>query len=723
MLNEGYTLYQSLKRCGIIESKSFTTEHPELRNPGKKDGLVVGLEENGAVSTIEFRRRDEINRLWTTAKGNHNSFPVIKLQRPLVKLNLNDLLRNKLKESKTDETGKRKLLIDQDFELNVTQNDINKWNSLHERVSELKPFFETTDSEYIVVHELIKRFQLLTKWEDFLAGILNQVKLSNNLLSYSFFENIVIGKKFNKIKNEFVIEIPLVLEVSDWNNERKFLNRIASNNAKLRSFVSTCLFNYDSEKIKEGKQEEKNNSALSGRITSLVPEKFPDPILGHIGKSFIFSANKAIPSLSRYGRRSTDLIPVGNDEANSIKDSLRWITNSGREFKTWIKVPSGMIESRNGKKAYKDDMLIIYIENKPDTNINKAYMLGGLSKDDFSDTDYESISKVAIDALHGIEIIKASDLIRMFCLRKVDPGRTQVSLQRIYTISNLVKADQSWREAAMNYPNINFPFFKKEIEKSIENPEDISKSIKTFLDDKDSKLIILKPSCPFPADLVRLTQRQWIRGGEDFISVAGCSLGDIYDMFFESENEKRMLIENLLNRTLQCTKILLSGVGNTDHQRELKTNPKIFFKDKRFIVLRTVSALAIYLYKLGIKKENYMKDTFFYIGRFLSLIDTLHFEYCKNVRGGSIPPQLLGNSHLQIALDNPISALDMVSRRLSVYQAWTRKEQGEQVKLARWAVGELGKVSDLITNKDLPLTTTSVERAQILLGYLYRPEN
>ena len=368
-------------------------------------------------------------------------------------------------------------------------------------------------------------------------------------------------------------------------------------------------------------------------------------------------------------------------------------------------------------------MLIVYLENKSDTNINKAYMLGGLSKEDFSDTAYESISKVAMDALHGIKVVKANDLIRMFCLRKVDPGRTQVSMERTYTISNLVKADENWREAALNYPNISFPFFRKEIEKSMTNTEDISKSIKTFLDDKDSKLIVLKPNCPFPADLVRLTQRQWIRGGEDFTSVAGCSLGDIYDAFFANVDEKKQLIENLLERTLQCTKILLIGVGNAEHQKELKTNPKIFFKDKRFTVLRTVSALAIYLYKLGIKKENYMKDTFFHIGRFLSLIDTLHYEYCKNVRGGSIPPQLLGNSHLQIALDNPVSAIDLLSRRISVYQAWTRKEQGEQVKLARWAVGELGKVSDLITNKDLPSTTNSVERAQILLGYLYRPEN
>lgn len=117
-----------------------------------------------------------------------------------------------------------------------------------------------------------------------------------------------------------------------------------------------------------------------------------------------------------------------------------------------------------------------------------------------------------------------------------------------------------------------------------------------------------------------------------------------------------------------------------------------------------------------------MKDTFFYVGRFLSLLDTLHYEYCNNVRGGSIPPQLLGNAHLQIALDNPLTAIDMLARRIGVYQAWAKREQGENVKLAKWTIGEIGKITDLLSEKEIPSSTSSVERAQILLGYLARAE-
>ena len=346
--------------------------------------------------------------------------------------------------------------------------------------------------------------------------------------------------------------------------------------------------------------------------------------------------------------------------------------------------------------------------------MNKAHLLGGVSKNDFTESEYAAVSSAAINAFRGDQVLKTNPLIRLFALHKADPGRTQVSLQRAYPISELVRADQAWQEAARNIPQISLPFFRKEVEKTTKGKENISASVLQFLDDKDAKVTFLSPRCPFPADLVRLAQKQWIRNGEDASSVASVSLGEVYDVFFASENQQTNLTENLLNLTLQRTQSLLIGLGQADHKKEMND----FNLDARFAALTTVSAFAIYLYKLGIKKEDYMKDTFFYVGRFLSLIDTLHLEYCKHVRGGSVPPQLLGNAHLSIALDNPVSAVDMLSRRIGIYQAWTRKEQDEKVKLARWSVGQLGKVSLLLAENVLPSSTSNAERAQMLLGYL-----
>jgi len=704
MLNEGYALHKSLERCGI----GLINRHPDVKEPGKKDGLIVGLDKKGSVAGIEYRKGEDVSNLWTTREGMHNSFPVLKLQRPLWKVGKDDQLRKKLANLGKDETEKRKLLNTQDKKLNVGPGERNWWKRLQDRVKVLHPFFETTDKEHRALPDLMDRF-LITEVEKFIDELLRKVRHVQRELPYGLFENLLIGSKWDEKRNEFCAEVPLILDVSDWDDKDIYSCRVAS--PRLETFVSECLFKEQGSSTKEDTNGNLGLSALSGTSLVLENDKFPSPKLPIIGNTYLFSVNDQTPCQIRYKKTSTDIIPIGRKEANAIQDSLNWITDDERKGKTWYPIP--------GLNDGESDLLLVYLENKPNHKANNAYLLGGMTKNNFSESTYEAIASVAIDALRGEQIVKASELIRIFVLRKADPGRTQVSLQRVYTISELIRADKVWREAAQNLPSVSLPFFRKEVEKAVAKKEETDASISRFLEDKESIVTFLLPRCPFPADLARLTQRQWIRSGEDVSSIAGISLGDVYDVFFAGGNERRNLIENLLSITLQRTQALLIGLGQADHKKEMSN----FKPDMRFTLLRTVSAFAIYLHKLGIKKEEYMKDTFFYVGRFLSLVDALHLEYCKHVRGGSVPPQLLGNAHLSIALDSPLSAVDLLSRRIGIYQAWTRKEQGENVRLARWSVGQLGKVSAVLGENTLPSSTSSAERAQILLGYLAKFED
>jgi len=709
MLNEGYTLFKSLERCGIVPPK----RHPDIKKIGKKSGLIVGIDDKGKVANIEFRSAIEMSKLWKISDGIKNSFPCMTLSLGL--MNLESIPENDIKTITHNKDIKSLQKIWEECGLNekikirngkeVKQTMFADWKSVINKLQERKSDIENIGKEALAYKILLDRM-LINNFEDSDRDIANAIteqiflNLENGLLSY------------DDVKDFLVLDEPssfIYFDVSDYNDSALYETRVAS--SRIANYISDCLLHNARDIEPKGNYEDYPSSALTGKPNAKIGDKFPNPNLNFIGITNLFGVDRNTPCLRRYGQTSTEIFPVDTEEANAIQDSLVWITNEDRRGKTWYPVPS-----------FKDgdsDLLIVYLENKPNLNVNKAHLLGGISKNDFSESTYEAISSVAIKALKFEEIIKANNLIRMFALRKADKMRTLVSLQRIYTITNLVNADENWREAAKNIPNITLPFFRKEIERITAKQENLSTIIKTFLEDDKSKLINLSPNCPFPADLVRLTQKQWIRGGKDFTSVAGCSLGDIYEVFFANENEKNNIIENPLSKSVQCTKELLIGLGEAVHKKEIKG----FNTQTRFTALRTISAFAIYLYKLGIKKENYMKDTFFYVGKFLSLIDTLHFEYCKNIRGGSIPPQLLGNAHLQIALDNPVSALDMLSRRISVYQAWTRKEYGEQVKLAKWSVGELGKISDLLAEKKLPSSTTDVERVQILLGYLSRSES
>ncbi len=701
MLNEGYALYRTLERCRI----RLINRHPDVKEPGKKDGLIVGLDKKGRVACIEYRKAEDVSSLWTTREGMHNSFPVLKLQRPLWKVGHNDPLRKQLNDLKKDETEKRKLLNRQHHKLNITLVERSWWKRLRERVTILRPFFETTIQDHEALPQLMDRFLLATEVDNFAEELLKRLKQVQNEVPYTLFENILLGNIWHEKKKEFRAEVPLILDLNNW---EEYSTRVAS--PRFEAFVNECMFKMQDSSTKQKNNKTTGFSALSGEEVLLEDGNYPSPRLPNIGNTYLFAVNDQTPCQTRYKKTSTDIIPVGRKEANAIQDSLNWITDDERKGKTWYPIP--------GLNDGERDLLIVYLDSRPNLSANKAYLLGGVSKNDFTESTYEAISSVAIAALKGEQILKANELIRMFALRKADPGRTQVSLQRVYVISELIRSDEAWREAAKNIPNVSIPFFRKEVEKTIAGKENISSFISQFVENKESKVTFLSPRCPFPADLVRLTQKQWIRFGEDVSSLTGVSLGDVYDVFFARQNERKHLIESLLTTTLERTQSLLIGLGQADHKKEMKG----FTSESRFTLLTTISAFAIYLYKLGIKKEGYMKDTFFYVGRFLSLIDTLHLEYCKNVRGGNIPPQLLGNAHLQIALANPISAFDILSRRINIYQAWTKKEQGDKVKLARWAVGELGKISALIADKSLPASTSSVERSQMLLGYLAKSE-
>jgi hypothetical protein len=682
MLNEGYHLYKSLERCGI----SLTRRHPDVKEPGKKDGLIVGLDKTGKVTRLEFRKRDDIAKLWTTAEGNQNSFPVIKLQRPLWEADQNDPMRKKLAGIKNDEPKKKKLLLQQNRELNLTNTEADWWKRLHARVKKLRPLYEEASELYRSLPQLMDRFLEATDIEDFLQSFFKELKRSQDDVPYPLLENIVIGSKWDSKKREFRAEVPLVLDLSDW---EKYSTRVAS--PKMECFVSECLLKTESaskkSKRQNGTKEGDRISALSGETMQLEDDKFPNPKLPVLGNVYLFSVNDQTPCQTRYSKTSTDIFPVGRKEANAIQDGLIWITDEERYEKTWYPVP--------GLKDGESNLLIAYLEDKPNLNVNQARLLGGVSSANMSEARFEEAAAPVIRAYRGERIIKANDKVRFFTLRQADPGRKQIVLHRNCTVADIVEAAEAWQEAGKNVPPFTLLFPGK----------------------KGEKGKVLSPRCPFPADLVRLSQKQWLRRGERFSSVPGIFLGDLYDVFFDRENKKMRTVEILLEITLRRTVPLLVGIGEALHKDEIKE----FSSDARFSALLAVSAFSIYLHKVGIRKENYMKSNFFYVGRFLSLVDTLHLEYCKYIRKGNIPPQLLGNAHLSLALENPTSALARLSQRIGVYQAWTRKEQDENVRLARWAVGEIGKVTAELADKELSSSTTDAEKAQILLGYLAMP--
>ena len=73
-----------------------------------------------------------------------------------------------------------------------------------------------------------------------------------------------------------------------------------------------------------------------------------------------------------------------------------------------------------------------------------------------------------------------------------------------------------------------------------------------------------------------------------------------------------------------------------------------------------------------------MQDSVFLVGKMLALADDIHRSYCEVVRGGSLPPSLLGNSLLSTAMENPTRAVAVLGDRLKIYIGWVKTAKEPQ---------------------------------------------
>jgi hypothetical protein len=73
----------------------------------------------------------------------------------------------------------------------------------------------------------------------------------------------------------------------------------------------------------------------------------------------------------------------------------------------------------------------------------------------------------------------------------------------------------------------------------------------------------------------------------------------------------------------------------------------------------------------------YMNETAFKLGQLLAAADVVHAGYCADVRGGAVPPSLLGNQIFAMAQTAPTKALAMFCRRWKPYGGWAKKAARE----------------------------------------------
>ena len=137
-------------------------------------------------------------------------------------------------------------------------------------------------------------------------------------------------------------------------------------------------------------------------------------------------------------------------------------------------------------------------------------------------------------------------------------------------------------------------------------------------------------------------------------------------------------------------------------------------------------------------KEEYMNDTAFKLGQLLAAADVVHAGYCADIRGGSLPPSLLGNQVFTMAQSAPAKALAMLSRRWKPYAGWAKKverdhnraetlvasknpeeqRRGWAIKQARRNAREMRPLAEELAASLADCEVDDSFRAELLLGYI-----
>ncbi len=682
MINEIVSLNNSIKRCGLnVQSK-----HSWITKPARKEGFIVGFDSGGQITAIEQCSSDRMAKMWKFSPDNQKSFPVINFKTPIWESSKNPLeIHNKLNDKDLVKSCDSISKICKDSKLFYKESEKNKLaGRLIDFPNEVLEILNNSDPNLKSLVVLINRLKFYKSDIDSFFEQLSQAAINGcrdgNLQSIELVEKLLFGKWNRNNKKYDKAEISIVFDLADFADFK-----YRTTDPDLGRHISNVL----SQKEDISAEPSTSRCAISGEIAQVETDTFPKPNLPVLGPTFLFSMNKDAPCHRRYGKISSEIFPVSKKLTRELYNSMLYITDEKRKGKTWQTVPSS--DNKN------PDLLIVYLEDIPDSTINLADLFVETTESEKSEAAFEETARSVCSALKGVPALSRNSFVHVFVLTKIDQGRKQLALNTSFTVENVISGAEKWQFASNNHPPISIILPGK----------------------KGEKAITIKPSCPSPASAMRCFQHQWIRNGAAKSRVPGCNLREVYDIFLGEQNEAELSSKRLLTLALQRFSPLFLGIGGAVRSGNWKT----FSIDARKTMLTGVSIASILLFKLGYRKENFMKEAAFNVGRLLALSDTLHKEYCNHVRKKDIPPQLIGNAMMPIAIDNPEEGIARLNERLMIYKAWADKVQGEEYRLVKWALGQLGQVARDLADCDLPNRTDDAAKAQMLLGYLARSES
>lgn len=692
MLSELGVLATSLAQLGV----SSGSQHRWVKPLERGAFLRVELDSTGSVVRLESRTDEDATRLSKISKDNHNSFPAIKVDSPLFDLPLDHALRQDLEAGSLDAVAKIKETLT-GLELKAKAADLRRLAvRLHEFASELLPIFERDEKSVPALVRLLRTLGQRTL----------DPKCFLRQLACAAFEELKQEPK-DALLHQLLIGLP---------SKKKKMDGIGVESKKITIFLDTAqepgeglltvahpAMTNHYNRILLGLEASPPDGlcALSGKRQAIERGVFPQPKLPILGLTYLFSMNPDALCHRRYGQIGSTIFPAGQESLAAVNEAVAWITAPERERKSWNGVP------RNDEAQ--NDLLLAWFDRHPDLPADFADFLASRSSAETA-SEFESKSAELLDHFQAHDMLSADSVFHTLVLRRISKGQVQVQLSRQYAAERLPRAVERWKAGAANGPKFELLFPQK----------------------RGQPALRLHPRPPMPADVLEATKHQFIRRGDESQAVSGCDLGQVFDLLFGDTPEASAAASFLLRLLLARSGPLLALCGDQLHRdRQMEFDVA---KEARPRAVSAFAVLCLALYRLDHRKEAYMTEAPYLLGRMLALADTLHASYCKVIRGGTLPPQLLGSQYYMAATRFPVRAFANLGDRLRIYQAWAQttriadnpkddpKQEIFKAKIsAKWALARLGEITPQLHGR-LPRTIDDYGKAELLLGYLAREE-
>ena len=637
MLNDLLAIERRMAALGI----SVADRHPDIKDMAKGWALRVRLKASGQIAGVELVTEAGRGMVWTLRDGQHNGFPGLKTAAGLLSLDPPArIAHQKAWDADKTPTGRRTEVLRLLATYAIDADQISTWPS----AGHAKRIAERLDALRLLADDPLTA-AVPAVFERFLSALNT---------SPSFLESLtrILADYVRNRGDEWiepacaVLTGPTALAIDitedDFQRDAGDPRQVASVSTALGGAIETA----------DGKKYDFQQCALSGKSVKLHTGNFPQPNLPGLGQTYIFSRNKDIPALMRYGRTAADSFPVDSDLVRRLSGVIASLTREEAKGRSWRLIPA--------EKGDKPDLLVTSLSAAPDARLASAFI---------DDDDDEASGESAWDEL-GARVIAQSagvyehgapeEAVIILVLRTVDPANRKAVYHRNTTATQMWKAAKLWRAATSNTPDwLGFGIPVK----------------------GESELIFSRPPYLAPLSIIPLSRVQFANGGRRRVTVIGVTAPSAFGLFLQEgdvERRARILLGLLMNRH----GLLLSGLATArfkgiEHLKDF--DPKT---DLRRDALRSITWVGALLYQLGRFKLRdpamsehipYSDDLAFRLGQLLSAADLIHVGYCADLRGGDVPPTLLGNSVLTIAGANPTRALAILQNRLKPYLSWAKR--------------------------------------------------